>query len=230
MKNNGKKKAHENTTSAKLKEKQRAIREGFPTDMALRVHRSISWLQRAEKEEGDPDAAFIFLWIAFNSVYAEDIPATPSSGERTSFDAFFERILAVDADHRIYDAIWHRFSRSIRLLLDNQYVFQPFWHYQNGIEGYEDWEARFAKSRKKGQTALEKRDTRVILSTLFDRLYVLRNQLVHGGATWNGRVNRPQVRDGAAILSFLLPLFIDLMMDNPSITLGAPYYPVVDQN
>lgn len=29
----------------------------------------------------------------------------------------------------------------------------------------------------------------MILSILFDRLYVLRNQLVHGGATWNSDVN-----------------------------------------
>ncbi|MEN6541683.1 hypothetical protein [Parvibaculum sp.] len=221
-------KNNESPTPASLKDKQRAIRQGFPENLALRVHRSISWLQRAEREEGDQDAAFIFLWIAFNSAYAEDIPEASPSGERTNFDAFFERILAVDIDHRIYDAIWDRFSRSIRLLLDNQYVFQPFWHFQNGIDGYEDWEDRFAKSRRRIGLALQNRDTRLILTTLFDRLYVLRNQLVHGGATWNSSVNRPQVRDGAAILGFLLPLFIDLMMDNPSIAFGAPYYPVVE--
>ena len=63
---------------------------------------------------------------------------------------------------------------------------------------------------------------------LFDRLYVLRNQLVHGGATWNSSVNREQVKDGANILSFLVPIFVDLMMDNPQTDWGAPYYPVVD--
>jgi hypothetical protein len=68
----------------------------------------------------------------------------------------------------------------------------------------------------------------VILSTLFDRLYVLRNQLVHGGATWNSSVNRAQVGDGARIMAFLVPLFIDLMMDNPEFAWGAPYYPVVE--
>lgn len=221
-------KNNESPTPASLKDKQRAIRQGFPENLALRVHRSISWLQRAERENGDQDAAFIFLWIAFNSAYAEDIPEASPSGERTNFDAFFERILAIDIDHRIYDAIWDRFSRSIRLLLDNQYVFQPFWHFQNGIDGYEDWEDRFAKSKRRIGLALQNRDTRLILTTLFDRLYVLRNQLVHGGATWNSSVNRSQVRDGAAILGFLLPLFIDLMMDNPSIAFGAPYYPVVE--
>ena len=54
-----------------------------------------------------------------------------------------------------------------------------------------------------------------VLSLVFDRLYVLRNLLVHGGATWNSRVNRDHVRDGAAILAFLMPVFVDVMMDNP---------------
>ena len=62
---------------------------------------------------------------------------------------------------------------------------------------------------------------------MFDRLYVLRNQLVHGGATWNSRVNRDQVCDGAAILAFLMPVFVDVMMDNPGEDWGRPFYPVV---
>lgn len=33
---------------AELKEKQRALRAGFPPDMSLRVHRALSWLRRAE--------------------------------------------------------------------------------------------------------------------------------------------------------------------------------------
>ena len=57
---------------------------------------------------------------------------------------------------------------------------------------------------------------------------MLRNQLVHGGATWNSGVNRDQVRDGAHILAVLVPVFIDLMMDNPQAPWGAPYYPVAD--
>ena len=56
-----------------LKEKQRSLREGFGESLGLRVHRAISWLQRAAKEQEDPDAAFVFLWIAFNSAYSQDI-------------------------------------------------------------------------------------------------------------------------------------------------------------
>lgn len=55
-----------------LKEKQRAIRAGFPETMGLRVHRSISWIGRAEACGDDHDARFIFLWIAFNAAYADE--------------------------------------------------------------------------------------------------------------------------------------------------------------
>ena len=76
--------------------------------------------------------------------------------------------------------------------------------------------------------ALKDSDTARVLSFVYDRLYVLRNQLVHGGSTWNSSINRAQVRDGAAILGFLLPVFVDIMMDNPTENWGRPFYPVID--
>jgi hypothetical protein len=77
-------------------------------------------------------------------------------------------------------------------------------------------------------TTLAQRDTSRILAIVFDRLYVLRNQLVHGGATWNSSINRDQVRDGAAVIGWLLPIFIDIMMDNPQQEWGRVAYPVVE--
>jgi hypothetical protein len=62
---------------------------------------------------------------------------------------------------------------------------------------------------------------------LFDRLYMLRNQLIHGGATWNSSVNRDQLRDGCEILGCLVPIMVDLMMDNPQEDWGRPFYPVI---
>ena len=43
----------------------------------------------------------------------------------------------------------------------------------------------------------------------------------------SSKVNRAQVRDGAAILGFLMPVFIDLMMENSDCDWGKPFYPVV---
>jgi len=39
---------------------------------------------------------------------------------------------------------------------------------------------------------------------------------------------RVQVGDSAAILGFLMPVFVDIMMNNPDGDWGQPFYPVVD--
>jgi hypothetical protein len=96
------------------------------------------------------------------------------------------------------------------------------------IEGFEDWEEKFRASSRSFAQAFQAGDSVRVLSFVFDRLYVLRNQLVHGGSTWNSGVNRAQVRDGAAILAFLMPVFVDLMMENPHEDWGRPFYPVVE--
>jgi hypothetical protein len=70
-------------------------------------------------------------------------------------------------------------------------------------------------------------DTAKVLSIVFDRLYVLRDQPVHGGAIWNSAVNRAQVKDGAAIMKAVTPNLIDLMLDHPEIDSGEILCPVI---
>jgi hypothetical protein len=211
-----------------LKAKQRSLRDRFHENLGLRIHRALSWLHRAELASEDADARFIFLWIAFNATYAEDVPDGITISERSVFDGFFQRILGFDHEQKIYNAIWNRFTGPIRLLLDNRYVFQPFWNHHNNIYGYADWEERFHRSKTRLHQAIVEKNTRIILATVFDRLYVLRNQLIHGGATWNSSVNRVQIHDGTEILGFIVPVFISLMMDNPTLAWAPPYYPVVE--
>lgn len=216
----------------------------FPNVLGFRARRCISWLGRAEKEmkAGDYDAAFIFYWIAFNAAYA-DSSRSPSEKEvhtKEAYAEYFKKIIWLDAGKSIFNAIWpdpwrrtrpdrsqQALNRNIRSILENQYVFGPFWDQHNGLDGG-NWRERFDRSCKAASRFLAKQDTATVLSMLFDRLYVLRNQLVHGGATWDGSVNRKQVEDGARIMAFLIPLFIELMMENLAENWGKPYYPVVD--
>ncbi len=210
-----------------LKSKHRNLRDGHPIPLTLRVHRALSWLGRAEAEDDDLDVRFILLWIGFNAAYAADLDSAFDS-ERGHFKAFFERLVRLDQEQRIYEAVWGRFSNEIRLLLNNKFVFAPFWANENGVPGNDDWADRLAASQKVVAAAMVKRNTPKILSVMFDRLYVLRNQLIHGGATWHSSVNRDQVRDGAAVMGWLLPIFVDIMMDHPEHEWGMPYYPVVE--
>ena len=53
-----------------LKEIHRLKRENYTDEFSIRIHRSLSWIDRAEKKDEDIDARFIFYWIAFNSAYS----------------------------------------------------------------------------------------------------------------------------------------------------------------
>ncbi|SLN58732.1 hypothetical protein ROG8370_02679 [Roseovarius gaetbuli] len=214
---------------SELKQKQRQLREGFPEDVGLRVHRAISWIGRAEREKQDPDAAFIFLWIAFNAAYADesDVETTKPLGERRQFIDLIDRLVELDADARLYYAVWDRFRGPIAKLMENRFIFRPFWLNQNGIAGNEQWAKTFRKSAERFVRSMADKDTAYILREVFDRLYMLRCQMMHGGTTWNGKVNRSQVKDGAAIMSTLLPVMVDIMMDSPEEDWGRPFYPVI---
>ncbi|MEQ9039391.1 MAG: HEPN domain-containing protein [Silicimonas sp.] len=210
-----------------LKARQRDIRAGFPHDFGLRIHRMISWIGRAELEPDDPAAAFIFLWIAFNAAYSDggDLDGE-RTGERQRFAEFFGKVLEHDFDHLLYRSVWNDEARPIRDFIDNRFVFSPFWNFQHG-RGAEDWEARFESGRATFEEALQDGDTAVVLSFLFDRLYMLRNQLIHGGATWNSSVNRDQLECGVTLLGALLPAVAEIMMKFPMADWGRPFFPVV---
>ena len=116
-------------------------------------------------------------------------------------------------------------------MLNNQFTFQPFWDYHNGLITEQDWTASFEKNRKKALEALTQKDTPEILIAVFNHLYTLRNQIMHGGATFNSTVNRSQLKDACNILSTLIPEMLKVMLQNPDDkTWGKPFYPVVKLN
>jgi hypothetical protein len=211
-----------------LKDRQRAIRDGFSESLSLRVHRALSWLKRAEREREDGDARFIFLWIAFNSAYANDFHDRQAFPERKVFLNFLERLIGCDDECLLEEMVWDEFPNAIRLLIDNRYVFQAFWDYHNKLVTEEQWRKQFDQSKRKAHRALGRRDTLRVLDVMFDRLYVLRNQLIHGGATWNSGVNRSKIAQGAKIMGMVVPIVIHMMMENADQVWGEPCYPVVD--
>jgi hypothetical protein len=211
-----------------LKVRQRAIRDSFSPSLSLRTHRALSWLQRAEKESDDNDARFLFLWIAFNAAYANQILDRKYLTERRLLLGFLNRLVESDKEGLIYEIVWEQFSSSIRVLIRNKYVYQPFWDYQAGLKSESEWIEAFERSKKSANRALGRTDTKKLLAVIFDRLYVLRNQIVHGGSTWNSGVNRGQMKDGANILGHLVPTIIHLMMENHDQLWGDAVYPVVE--
>ena len=211
-----------------LKTRHRAERDTWHPNLSLRVHRALSWLKRAEQLGDDPDGRFIFLWVVFNAAYATEIDEKYRLSEQETFRNFIRKLVELDQKGRLAGLVWHEFTGSIRLLIDNPYVFHEFWEFRNGRMAEEEWKRRFNRARETAKRALAARDTVTLLCIALSRIYLLRNQLVHGGATWNGSVNRGQVRDAVNLMAKLAPLVIEIMMDRPDTLWGDACYPVVD--
>jgi hypothetical protein len=192
---------------------------------AIRLHRAISWLARAEQESEDSDARFIFLWIALNAAYAKQFGF--ERFERENLQSFIDSLLQIDATGQLKATTFQQFSGPIRILINNKFVFDGFWKAVRDHDASDRWQREFATANTRALEAVMTSQTGVVLSIVFDRLYVLRNQLVHGGATWNSQVNRAQISDGANILGSLVPIIIAFMIDHPELDFGEILYPPI---
>ncbi|CAM3584916.1 HEPN domain-containing protein [Parendozoicomonas haliclonae] len=215
------------TIAQEIKATLRAVRDDLEPDLALRLHRANSWLAATEALEDDfIDMGFVSLWIGFNTCYGEESDHTQELTERQRFRAFVESLCECDLNKHIYHCLWRNFTNHVRRLLKNQYVYAGFWKAQR--EGTAHWEEQFHREHANALKALAAQDVPKLLGIVLDRLYVLRNQLVHGGATFQSGVNREQVNDGHAILKALLPIIIQIMMNSNDRDWGPNAYPVIN--
>lgn len=212
-------------TSDALKARHQQVRDDQPEGLRVRIHHAISWLARAEREAEDPDAAFIFLWIALNSAYAHEFGF--EERKLVQIRRFIAVLVEHDLEQRLHAVLFRQFSGPIRTLIDNRFVYEPFWRALREHDGSGRWERQFSDSREIAmRTVLEKR-VDVLLQVILDRLYMLRNQLVHGGTTWASTVNRAQLRDGVAILGTLVPVILALMVEMKDVDLGQEIFPAL---
>lgn len=211
----------------RLKTKHREVRDYHPRSLAVRVHRALSWLNKAEQSD-DLDSQFIFYWIAFNAAYAQHIDRSILITERGKFQHFLSKLVSLDDENQLAEFVWQEYANTIRVVLNNEFIFESYWDAQNSAITQNEWKQLRAKSVHASHQALASEQTDIVLSIVFSRLYTLRNQLLHGGATWNGKVNRQQVADCTAIMAKVIPILIEVMMDHPNELWGESIYPVID--
>ena len=153
---------------------------------------------------------------------------TMAQARQETFRAFLQKLADLDSAKGRFEAlVWTEFPQGIRVLLDNPYLFQLFWDFQNQRVTESEWKERFAAAKRAAQVALGKRDTVTVLSVVMARIYTLRNQIIHGGATWKSQVNRDQLRDCVKLMGKLVPLIVEIMMDHPETIWGDGCYPVI---
>lgn len=200
-----------------------------PDDYTVRLCRVETWLRRAEAAlvADDPDVAFVLYWIAFNAAYARDVsPKNPDT--LTAIRRYFNDLLDVDHRDTIRDAIWNDCDDQIHSVVDIEYLYRTYWDHANAEpEETVEWTGGFNSDKSLVRDALQTNQydhIRTVLRIVFDRLYVLRNQLVHGGAQFESHYNRDSVFDGARIMASLVPVFLDLMRASHGMEWGRPFF------
>ena len=210
------------------------------SEIQHRLQRSKSWLERASSEP-DIDTKYILLWVAFNAAYALERNAAKEELSEDGGDPadwklrkrFFE-ILANVRSRQIHTTIRGQLWNPTTNIMKNEYVFWGFW--ESLTDAHFDWRNwRFKSKFEYDKDEVMRRlmragveNTSYVLQRVFDRLAVLRNQLMHGCATQQGWLNRRQVVDGTRILEVLVPLFVSIMEDEPQQAWGKISYPVRD--
>ena len=190
-----------------------------------RMRRARSWLHLSENSKSH-DEKFIFLWIAFNAAYGTELPSdnedknkspneNPSrrrSEEIRRFTDFVSKIVERDHEKAIETILWKKFpgldlfenkkksSGPVEGLLKNNYVFSLFWKWVKGKREGENWEAKFEESNQRVFKARKEGNVHMVLEEVLKRLYVLRNQIIHGGTTYVVGKGRDQIRDGSRIM------------------------------
>lgn len=219
-----------------LKTRHRQERAAYdPTwaqNFSLRIHRALSWLHKAELAADDADTRFIALWVAFNAAYSGDVGGQLAGRsllhERESFQGFLAKVCRLDEQQALSRSMLQLASGPVRNLLDNEYLFQPFWDGIHGKAEAKEWRQRFTDEKLRLHTAVLKQDSASALGLMFERLYTLRNQLLHGGATWGSEKNREQLHLANGLLMTVLPALLGIMLDKPSEFDAPPFYPPID--
>ena len=180
---------------------------------AIRVHRALSWMGRASKQE-DLETRFIFQWIAFNSLYGqarEGLPTARSQrgyggGDRDEYVNFLAKVAGLD------EAPLMKAATQVRPFLEElvacQYLHYGYWR------NIPDWPEMLQKDIDRFGRTMESRNIGRVLSVVFDRLYTMRLQLFHGGATFGSRVNRKTVKLSEMILRQFMRPILKVMIDH----------------
>jgi hypothetical protein len=196
----------------------------LPETLTIRLHRAISWLKSAEKKDDNLDIKFISLWIAFNACYAVDLNGISSKPEKAKLRDFTSSLVEFDRT-RLYNLFWEKYSGPVRVLIENKFVFEKFWEFNRG--DIDNYEVSFNKSIVMALNCLSKENIEGLLEIVLERLYTLRNSIMHGGSTYNSKLNRAQLKDACNIMQLLVPIIIEIMLENSEHDWGKIAYPVV---
>lgn len=186
---------------------------------ADRIRRARSWCDRGMQIQNRDEETFLFLWIAFNAAYGK--AGSVDRSEAKNFTEFVNLVVLKKRESRtsvFVQAIESflfsdgNYPAQIKSLVENRYVFQPFWDARQDEEGDDAaWQDEFRSHKRQIKKDWENRETAKVLGNLLWRLYTLRNQLLHGNMTYGFSWGDQQIHDGALIMRALAPEIVEVL-------------------
>lgn len=185
-----------------------------------RIKRARSWVSRAQAAESaavasddatDAQELFVMYWIAFNALYGRVNESGHGRYLRPGDDDarwFLRRVCDLDIGTGRIAATMSALRKDGHSLLKSRYLSDAYWRdgYTSAVRRQLEEEAAAAEE------ALDSGDVHNYLVTLlWGRVRVLRNQIFHGCSTNRGSLNKDTIEPALRVLSGLIPVFVDVM-------------------
>ena len=203
-------------------------------DNKTRFRRAGAWIKEANNPL-EPPARFVFSWIAFNAQYQDlsvrekwerekkDSPEKKGSPEINMIYAFIEKISR--SDGKPLARVIAKVEPDLRKIFELQQIHHGFWKKPDNpnISTAADWHAFFRTEKENCLEQLKDalavrpnmpaRAAAPMLESVFGRLYVVRNQVFHGGHSGAKNTSRgyTQIRHGAEVLFEMVKCFQRIM-------------------
>ncbi len=175
---------------------------------SIRIWRGLSWLERAEGFQAvDTEGRFISCWIALNALYGRLDDQHRPWADRDALKTFITHIWHLDA-HAALRQILGRRQTAVLNLIEDPYLTIQFWENQSAPAI-----RQAKKDAKDAILAYQKPNRLPIMRLLFDRLYVMRNQVFHGASTKGSKLNRRALQSSATVLMELLLAMLAIMIE-----------------
>ena len=175
----------------------------------IRCFRAESWVNKLlDSKEEDLDAKFIFCWIAFNALYGQPKYLAHREGsEWNDIEKFLSRLTHLDTVGKTQTACNSNSLRGfIYDLTTDNYLNDGCW------VGWYERDVDELSLRQKHAYPYKRKVSD--LAKLFGQIYVLRKQLFHGCSANKGSKNREALTRSVAVLSALIPIFIQIVREN----------------
>ncbi len=194
-----------------IKKYYESKKDTMTLDFKLRIYRALTWTKASIYEEKS-DEKLIKLWISFNALYGSGF------ADKKGVDMLLKSINKVDKNHLLDNVIKDN-STIIEEFIKIPEVYKEYWEDEKlkKKEREEKVKNQILEMRNKFDnfktTGLHANEFRL---DLFGLIYLLRNQVFHGSASYDSGENRYIIKNCVEILEAFNPVIIKVMIDNPN--------------